>query len=98
MHHLNKVLDIHMNKSDNIFFLRDFNSEMSGNYLNGFCNISIVRNNVSELNCFKNLNSLSCIDSFITNHRRYFPNTVSIEKGISDFHETLVNALKVFLQ
>ena len=86
MHHLNKVLDICMNKSDNMFFLRDFNFETSGNYLNGFCNISNLRSIVSELNGFKNLNNPSCIDSFITSHRSCFQNTVSIDNGIPDFH------------
>ena len=95
MHHLSKGLDIYMNKYDNMF-LRYFNSETSGNYLNDFCNVYNLQNIVKEPDCFKNSNNPSCTDLFLTNHPRCFQNTVYIIKGFSDFHKMVVILLNVF--
>ena len=67
MHHLSKVLDICMNKYDNILFLGDFNSETSENYLDDFCNVYILWNIVTEPTCFNNSENPSCIDLFLIN-------------------------------
>ena len=96
MHHLNKGLDVYMNKYDNILLLGDFNSETSENYLNDFCNIYNLRNIIKEPTCFKNPGNPSCIDLFLTNRPRCFKNTVAAETGISDFHKMVVMVLKVF--
>ena len=72
MYHLNKGLDIHMNKYDNILFLEDFNSERLENYLNNFCNVYNLRNIVKEPTCFKNPDNPSCIDLFLANRRGAF--------------------------
>ena len=72
MHHLNKGLDIHMNKYDNILFLEDFNSERLENYLNNFCNVYNLRNIVKEPTCFKNPDNPSCKDLFLANRRGAF--------------------------
>ena len=68
MHHLNKVLDIHMNKYDNILFLGDFSSETSENYLNDFRKVYNWQNIAKGPTCFKNLDNPSCIKLFLTYH------------------------------
>ena len=84
MPHLSKVLDICMNKYDNILFLGDVNSEALENYLNDFCNVYNLRNIVKERS--KSPGKPSCIDLFITNRPRCFQNTVAEGTGISHFH------------
>ena len=39
--------------------------------------------------------SPSCIDLFLTNCRKCFESTLTIETGLSDFHEFIVTVLKV---
>ena len=66
IHSLSKSLDICMNRYSNIFFLRDFNSGTSENYLKDLCNVYNQRYNVKESSCFKNSNNTSFIDLFLT--------------------------------
>ena len=44
----------------------------------------------------KTLKKPSCIDLFLTNRPRYFQNTSTVEKGISDFPTFVVTWLKMF--
>ena len=96
MHHLSKGLDNYIRNYDNILLLGDFNSEFSEPCLNNFCDIYNLKSLVKEPTCFKNPDSPSCIDLFLTNIPRTFQGTTTIETGISDFHKLVVTVLKTF--
>ena len=72
----------------------DLNSEISENYLNGFCNVNSLKILNRGPTCFKNPNNLSCIDLFLTNRQQCFQQTCAIEAGISDFHKIVVTVMK----
>ena len=96
LHHLSKGLDNYIGNYDNILLLGDFNSEFSEPCLNDFCDIYNLKNLVKEPTCFKNPDSPSCIDLFLTNRPRTFQCTTTIYTGISNFHKLVVTVLKTF--
>ena len=49
-----------------------------------------------ELTCFKNPYIPACIHPFLTNRARSLQNTVTIETGISDFHNMVITVLNFF--
>ena len=59
--------------------MRDLNSEVSENCLDGLCNINSLKTFNRSPTCFKNLSNPPCID---------------IETGISDFHKMVVTVMK----
>ena len=61
-HHLNKGLDVYLKRYDNIQIMGDLNSEVSENYLNGFCGVNSLKTLNRGPPCFKNPNNPSCID------------------------------------
>ena len=76
--------------------LGDLNVESSDPVLNDFCNVYNLFSLVQEPTCFKNPDTLSCVDLFLTNLPRSFQNTLTIETGISDFHKMFITVMKVF--
>ena len=96
LQHLNKVLDVHLKRYDNLLILGDLNSELRDNCLNNFSSVNHLKSLNKEPTCFENQNNLSCIDLFLTNRPRYFQNTSTIETSISDFHKVVVTVLKMF--
>ena len=59
-------------------------------YMNEFINMYGLKNIVSELTCYKNVNKPSCIDLILTNRFKSFQNTTAIETGLSDFHKMTI--------
>ena len=55
-HHLNKGLDVYLNGYDNILIMGDLTSEVTDNFLNGFCNVSSLETLNRGPTCFKNPN------------------------------------------
>ena len=53
---------------------------------------------VNESTCFKNVESPSCIDLFLTNNCRSFQNTTTLCSGVSDFHNMCLTVLKTTFQ
>ena len=76
--------------------MKDLNVKSSNPVLSDFCNIYNLFSLVKKPTCFKNPYNQSCIDLFLTNRTRSFQNTVTIERGISDFHKMVITVLKVF--
>ena len=74
----------------------DFNSATSETTLRNFCDLYKLKNLLSELTCFKNLDNPSCIDLFVTNCSRSFQDTQVIETSLSDFHKTNLTVLKMY--
>ena len=78
-------------------FPRDFNSQPSENCVNDFCNVyNNFSNLVKEQTCFKNPDNPSCIDLFLTNRRKCFQSTMTMETGLSDFHKMVIVVLNFF--
>ena len=73
--------DLNMLESD--FALEDFLVQNDGRCL------------VKEPTCFKNAESPTIIDHFITNSPRLFQNTAAYNIGLSDFHLLIATVLKV---
>ena len=96
IYHLIKGLDNYISRYDNIFILGDFNSQPSENCANDFCTIYNRSNLVKKLTCFKNFDSLSCIDLLLINRPKCFQSTTTMETGVSDFHKMVITALKVY--
>ena len=57
--HLSKGLDNSISHCDNILILGDFNSQLSENFVNDFCNVHNLSNLVKEPTCFKSPDSPS---------------------------------------
>ena len=64
LHHLNKGLDVFSKSYNNILIMGDLNSEVSENFLNGFCNINCLKILNSDPKCFKDPCNPSCIVLF----------------------------------
>ena len=94
--HLDKSLGNYIGHYDNILLLGDFNSEFSEPCLNNFCDIYNLKKLVKEPTCYKNPVNPSCIDLILTNRRRTFQCTTTIEAGISDFYKLVVTISKTF--
>ena len=96
-HISHRGLDNFLSHYDNILFLEDSNSQASENCVNGFCNVYNLSNLVKEPTCFKNTDNPSyVVDLFLTNRPKCFQSTMTIETGISDFHEIVITVLKIF--
>ena len=61
----------------------DFNSEISEEYLQDFCNIYNLKNVIIEPTCYKNHINPSSIDVILTNKSRSFQNRQAIETGFT---------------
>ena len=60
----------------------DLISEVSENYLNGFCNITSLNTLNRGPTYFKTPKNPSCIDLFLANRQQYFQKIHTIETGI----------------
>ena len=93
---MSKGLDSYISHYDNILFLGDFNSQPSEDCVNDFCNVYNLSNLIKEPTCYKNPDNPSCIDLFLTNRTKCFQSTMTMETGISDFHEMVITILNFF--
>ena len=94
LHHLNKGLCVYLKSYNYILIMRDLNSEVSENCLNGLCNVNSLKTLNRGPSCFKNPNNPSCIDLYLKNWQQCFQRTCAIETGISDFRKILVTVMK----
>ena len=83
-----------MKSFDNNLIMRDLNSEVIENCLNGFHNVNSLKTLNRGPICFKNSNNPSCIDLFLTNRQQCFQQACAIEMGISDFNKMVVTVMK----
>ena len=96
--HLNAIgrqFDSLCEKYENIILLGDFNSELTEDSMQDFCNIYNLKCLVKEPACFKNPDNPSCIDLILTNKYRSFQNTTVFESGLSDFHKFTITVMKI---
>ena len=87
------ALDVYSNYN-NFLIVGDFNVQEDESCIQDFMNEYNAINLVKESTCFKNLESPSCIDLFVTNSGNIFQNTTTVSTGLSDLHKMIIKVLK----
>ena len=90
---IGKMLDHYCRKYENLVLIGDFNSEIDEDAIGTFIENYNLASLVRSPTCFKS-DSPRCIDLILTNRRKNFQSTVTIETGLSDFHVMIVTLLK----
>ena len=93
---LGKILDRHLSKFEHFLLVGDFNSEIHESSLSIFCDTYNLKNITNEPTCYKTLLNPSTIDLILTNKRRSFQNTTTIETRLSDHHKMKVTVMKQY--
>ena len=93
---LGPLLDTNMSRLENFIILGDFNCEINEATLKDFCETYNLHNLVVSPTCFKNPSNPSSIDVILTNKRRSFQNTITIETGLSDHHKMTITVMRAF--
>ena len=93
--HIAKGINTYSKKYENILLMGDFNVGFTEANMVAFCNEYKLETQNKEPSSFKKYMSPSCIDLFLTNCRKSFESTLTIETGLSDFHKIIVTVLKV---
>ena len=88
--HIRKEIDANMNKYENLILLGDFNAGNSDLSLNEFCEMYTLKHLITEPTCYKNQNNPSIIDIILTNRKRSFCDSQTIETGLSDHHKMFI--------
>ena len=88
-----RALDVYGKRYENVLLTGDYNVDVKETIMKVFCNQLMALN--EEPICFKNVNSPSCIDFFLTNSSKIFETRLTLETGMSDFHKLLITILKV---
>ena len=83
---------------DNFIALGDFNAEPTEIAMSDFMEAYNFKNLTKGPTCFKNPNKPSCIDLILTNRKKQFMTSTSIETGVSDFHKMVVTVLKSYFR
>ena len=94
LNEIGKEVDKQLAQYENLIFLGDFNSEVSEEEMNNFCETYDLTNLISEPTCFKSVENPSSIDVILTNRRESFENSTTIETGLSDCHKMTVTVMK----
>ena len=96
--HVGKGLDKFLGKYDNMLLLGDFNADKYNVALNDFCETYNLSNLITEPTCYKNPDNPSSIDVMLTNRKRNFCNSITIETGLSDYHKLTISVLKTYFK
>ena len=70
------------------------NSTQEEHCMTDFCDTYDLENLINEPTCFKNPINPSSIDVMLTNRKRIFQNSMTIETGISGHHKMTISILK----
>ena len=90
---LGNAIDQYLKTYEKILLLGDFNDEDTEPILSEFLE-QYEAKNMKNKTCFKNPDSPTCIDLFLTNSPHSFQNTMTISTGLSDFHKMIITVLK----
>ena len=93
---IGKNLDNYTSKYDNFILLGDLNSAPTEAVVRDFCQIYGCKNLIKDNTCFKNPEKRSCIDLIITNRPKSFQNSMTLETGLTNFHQMTLTVMKVF--
>ena len=92
--HISKELDKLLPSYENILLMGDFNSCMSENAMQEFCEMYSLENLIKGPTCYKNALNPSSIDLMLTNKKLSFQNSMTLETGLSDHHKMTISVLK----
>ena len=87
-------LDKLLPKYDNLLMLGDWNSAVTEEEMEDFCDTYDLENLIKEPTCFKSSENPSSIDVILTNKKHNFQHTRTVETGLSDFHLMTVTVMK----
>ena len=93
LNYLSKRIDKYLAKYENILIVGDFNSEVNETHMNDFCELYNLQNLIDDPTCYKSSNNPSSLDLMLTNS---FHNNMTIESGLSDYHQMTISVLKCF--
>ena len=88
------TIDFYSQKYINIVLMGDFNMQPTDNNFQTFCESHDLYNLIKDKTCFKTIEG-TCIDLILTNRKRSFKNTCTVETGINDFHRMILTQLKL---
>ena len=88
------TLDQYLKTCEKFLLLGDFNAEDTEPIISEFLEQYEAKNIMKNKTCFKNSDRPTCIDLFLTNSPHSFQNTMTISKGLSDFHKMIITVLK----
>ena len=93
--HIAKGINTYSKKHEKILLVGHFNVGFTKANMAAFCNEYKLKALKKEPTWFKNYMSPSWIDLCLTNCRKSFESTLTIETGLSDFYKLIVTDLKV---
>ena len=92
--HISKEIDAKMNNYENLILIGDFNAVNSDLALTEFCEMHKLKNLITDPTCYKSQTNPSLIDVILTNRKRSFQYSQTIETGLSDHHKMIITVLK----
>ena len=99
---LSNALEIMLNKclseSETVYVIGDLNINFanSANNLSEICDTYDLKQLIKDPTCFKSINNPTILDIILTNSPKSIKQTVNLSIGISDFHNYVSAALKLF--
>ena len=78
--------------------MRDFNTELSNNFVDRFCGTYSIKSLIEKPTYFKDPDNPTCIDLILINRQKCFQNSTIIEIGLSDFRKLTVTILKSYFK
>ena len=78
--------------------MRDFNTELSNNFVERFCGTYSIKSLIEKPTCFKDPDNPTCIDLILITRKKCFQNSTIIEIGLSDFRKLTVTILKSYFK
>ena len=94
---LGRILDRNLARFDHLLLLCDFNSEPHELSMSNVCETYNLTNLINEPTCYKNIFNSSTIDLILTNKKRRFQNSTTVENGIPDHHKMTMTMMKQYL-
>ena len=91
-------LDKFLPTYENILVLGDLNSTVKEKDLKEFCEIYNLENLIKSPTCYKSAMNPSSIDVMLTNRKRSFQNSMTLETGLSDHHKMTISVLKIYFK
>ena len=88
------TIDFYSQKYKNIVLMGDFNMQPTDNNFQTFCESHDLYNLIKDKTFFKTIEG-TCIDLILTNQKRSFKNTCTMETGISDFQASNMQTANV---
>ena len=96
LNHVSKGIDKNLSSHENFLIMGDFNCPTSINEMKEFCETYELENLIKAPTCYKSPLNPSSIDVILTNKRKVFTSSITIETGLSDWHKMTLTVLKSY--